>query len=468
MKERTVRISDLFWGVLSHWKALIIFIIIGAVLGAGYSYLTSGKSKDSESAVTMKLTQEDKNVIALYLKYTALYDDQLNYIQSDNLMQIDPANTYRCSMIYYLGCENTDKVDGLVASYQIRLDELSDKYGKPNSFTIKKNQNTLITDDFTNVISTEGTNAVISVVVYGTDPANCTAMLDETDNYIFEKRQEIEETFGPHTLTSFRGEMSKAPTTGIITRQKDAVDTLNAINTSLTNIRKNQDEDFLAVLEYCAENYPEYKDPEQIPDKINTGEKMKSKSSSKGISAKMIVLGALAGFVIGLIIFAIAYSLRSRLAPEDDLEEIYGIPMFASASQCSPGKKNGVDRAIDRKRRRRFPKTDGEGEIELAASNIRLAARAKGTDRVYVSGSGITEAEKAFIDKVAGKLKDDGCSLVTGRSLLIFPEALEDAAECGNVVLVEKVGVSKFDEIISELRKCADNGINVLGMIKAG
>ncbi len=471
-KERTVRFSDLLLGIFSHWKGIIVFVIIGALAGAGYSWMTSGnKSKSGEnSGVTMTLDQSQKDTISLYVRYADLYDDQLDFIESDNLMQIDPANTFSCSTVYYLGCEEAEKVDGIMQAYNIRLLELADIYGKPNTFTIKKNQNTLITDDFNNIITSEGTNCVISAVVYGTSIQDCSTKMDEVDEYLFEKQKEIEDTFGKHTVTGFRGDISKAPATVIITRQKDAIDTLNNINSSMAGITKNLDADFNAVLQYCADNHREYQNAENIPDKISTNESSgeEGKKASKKVSPKMAGIGAVAGFVIAFIIFAIVYALRSTLVPEDNVEEMFGIPLFVSASSAGRKKKTGLDRLIDRKRRRRLPKVAPEGEADLAASNIRVCCKAGNISRVYATGCRVTEEEKAFLDKVAAELRTDNIELITGKPILVFPEALEESAEIGNIILVEGVGLSRYEEIASEIRKCNDNNIKILGMISAG
>ena len=51
MEEREIALLDMIADILSHWKGLLVAVIIGAVLMGGFSYVKSYRNVQSTQAV---------------------------------------------------------------------------------------------------------------------------------------------------------------------------------------------------------------------------------------------------------------------------------------------------------------------------------------------------------------------------------------------------------------------------------
>ena len=124
-REREISLRDLFWYLVSKWKTLLVIMFLGGIILGAFGYL-KGTEKTAEIVAEKEITEpvEEKNdeakeetiehsepVVGLtdtdiaslnvYFSYKSLYDMQLDYNNTAEVMQLDPYNSY-CGYFAFL------------------------------------------------------------------------------------------------------------------------------------------------------------------------------------------------------------------------------------------------------------------------------------------------------------------------------------------------------------------------------
>ena len=110
MEQREVEIDliDFVYEVLSQWRCLIAVVLIGAVLGGGYSYMKSASvAQVASNPVTLETyesqlsAQEQADV-----KTMLLYDQLAEKYVTDPFMELDAANVAEGTLILHISSEH--------------------------------------------------------------------------------------------------------------------------------------------------------------------------------------------------------------------------------------------------------------------------------------------------------------------------------------------------------------------------
>ena len=122
MKEREIDLLDMIADILSHWRGLLIAIVLGAVLLGAFSYTRSYRNmqnmqnmqsqeaentSEDEMAIEEKLAQLSENLddsqLTAVLKTVddaKEYALKKQYVQDSIYMQLDPMNVAQEELIY--------------------------------------------------------------------------------------------------------------------------------------------------------------------------------------------------------------------------------------------------------------------------------------------------------------------------------------------------------------------------------
>ena len=124
MEEREIDLLDMIADILSHWRGLLVALLIGAVLMGGFSYVKSYRNIQStptveeepeldEMSVEEQLAQlEDSLSDSEKISVAATVDDEREYLYKDTYyresiyMHLDPLNIARTELVYRIQAED--------------------------------------------------------------------------------------------------------------------------------------------------------------------------------------------------------------------------------------------------------------------------------------------------------------------------------------------------------------------------
>ena len=104
--------------------------------------------------------------------------------------------------------------------------------------------------------------------------------------------------------------------------------------------------------------------------------------------------------------------------------------------------------------------------MKLIYSNIYLKCKKKNISMLCVTGSaGVSFATEAWYMELKELLKTKGIMLKECENITHFADALLEASEIKNILLVETEYLSEFDSMVEEVEVCKNNDIDILGGI---
>lgn len=150
--------------------------------------------------------------------------------------------------------------------------------------------------------------------------------------------------------------------------------------------------------------------------------------------------------IVSVVIISCYYILNGRIKSSNEIVSLFGIPYVGKLVSRTDDPKN-----------------------ELLESCIELLCKKIEKKRIYLSivGSKFCNTENSMsLIKVNLKKKD--IDVTIGSNIDQNPNALKEAKECGNIVLVFEINKTSYNYIDRSLQQCSNFGINVVGAIDIG
>ena len=207
------------------------------------------------------------------------------------------------------------------------------------------------------------------------------------------------------------------------------------------------------------------KENETVQENVTTVTKTVS------ISVKHAVIGVVVGVVLACGLIFVFYIFAAALRNGEEVKTLYGVKLLGCVNIAAFEKKKVfafVDRVITKLENWNKKELSYEQEIQMVSANIVLDCRKKHCDKVFMTSTVGEVLPKEVVDAITLKCKEKGVQLVSGNAIAYDAEALEELAQAGRVVFIEKKRVSLYDELYKEAALCKENDIDIVGMIVLG
>ena len=106
-----------------------------------------------------------------------------------------------------------------------------------------------------------------------------------------------------------------------------------------------------------------------------------------------------------------------------------------------------------------------ENMEDRTVENIKLTINREGLEQVIVTSSfWLDEEDETFVHSLMERV-DSGTKLTFLNDFLGNVQALEAGAQAGGIVLVEKMGNTRFQRMDKLMELCREHGIRILGVV---
>lgn len=475
MKEREISLVDLIFEILLKWRMIIVFMVIGGLLLGGYSYMQSAKTieiqKDQNQVVLSeaetladlekKLTVEEKaNVKAVlgYADYAEYYNDSL-------LMQIDANNTPTTELVFRVSAADEKVEAALVRVYEQMFETGISEWliqGGMDVAEASKVSELIITENeeinqlAQSLIDKAG---VIYVTVVHVDEVKCKDLANQVANFVADKKATFEQDYGVHEVTLVSTSYANVVNEEILSNQRLV---LQNISNGITYIDK------LKTTFSAAQNqYLELLKKGVVVDNKESAETSvpMQVTSTPSISVKYVVLGmVLFAFLYVFYVF-VAFVINNKLRANDDFAEMFGIVQLGMISEKDDKKKflGFVDSWIVALRDRNKRKFTEEESKEITAVAIKMAVKKFDGKEVCFIGCDVKKQTEDICSSIKAILEKEGIIVSVLDNVLYNAEEMEKLTDAKNVVIIEKIGATMYDEVAKELELLKRYNINVLG-----
>ena len=186
------------------------------------------------------------------------------------------------------------------------------------------------------------------------------------------------------------------------------------------------------------------------------------------ISVSKFVIGGILGAVLACIFVLLKYLFSGSLRSEEEIKTLYHSNILGTIRSSMKGKHNKIDRWYAGARYGKAGKLSLETEIELICANLKIICKTSGNQKVYLTGSNLSEIPAGIIEKLVTECQTNGLTLIAGKEINYYAKALEEMAETGQVVLIEAMRKSRYKEMYQEVISCREHQLPVLGTIVVG
>ena len=392
MEEREIDLLDMIADILSHWRGLLVALIIGAVLMGGFSYVKSYRNVQSEQTVEEEpeldaatveeqlaqledsMSDSDKATVLTTVDDEREYLYKNTYSQESVYMQLDPLNIAQTELVYGIKAEDESLAQRLGTVYENIVDSVGlydwveqqtgiDAAYAAELISVNTNLEIFAGNDTQNIgIGSDS----LKITVIQKDEETCGQLADAVNSYLEQQQKNLVDKLGNHELILLSETSGKTISTDVMNRQIDYGNLRSGIASAKAGFTADQQQ-YYNLLTWEEET----KEAEVDQKDITTEDQPVLASPS--VSKKYVLLGAvLFAFVYAGILFLV-YIFNSKIRVSDELQSLYHIPQIGVVVKDSK-KKFILDKWVDDLRHYGKRKFDAEQSMELAFAAVKIAA----------------------------------------------------------------------------------------------
>lgn len=451
--EIYISVKDLIKECIRKIWIIIVAMVVFGILLAGFRYAKDKKNianttvaesteKVDVEKIVDDLESDDYNQVMTYVDLTNYRDQNRLYTADAKLMKINPYKVDTVLLQYYVNAEDENTRKDMAAAYlsyisggSLAADVVENNDLEDSSSDIQE----LIQCDATGLTTgtafyTENTNT-INLYVYGVDEQEAKDIASYVKESMDAYSQKLS-AVAPHTLTLFEEQYSVTCATKLVSLKNDRFGNLMTYNDRTTSyeglLSDKQKESAQKIVSAQKEN-------DELEDSNETGKTAKKDEAPKAsISKKYLVVGAFLGLVLAVVIIVLRYMFDPTIKTSKDLQMFYGTNFIGDVAQA-------------------------DGAL-LAASKIINMCSNRQIKKVLIAGKMATENEAAIKEVVDAVEKKGIVADIIG-DILTDADAVQTLEAKSNVVLVEAVRKSKYEDFNQEKALCESLDAQLLGYI---
>ena len=486
MEEREIDLLDMIADILSHWRGLLVALIIGAVLMGGFSYVKSYRNIQStptveeepeldELAVEEQLTQlEDSLSDSEKAAVLTTVDDEREYLYKDKYfqesvyMQLDPLDIVQTELVYRIQAEDEGLAQHLGTLYKNIVggvglyDWVEQQTGIDAAYaaeliSVSTNPEIFVRNGAN--ISTGSDN--LKVTVIQKDEETCGQLAAAVSSYMEQQQKNLVKELGNHELILLSETSGKIISTDMMARQIDYGNQVSNLRSGIASAKAGFTADQQKY--YDLLTWEEETREAEMDQKDTTTEE-EPVLASPSVSNKYVLLGAvLFAFVYAGILFLI-YIFNSKIRVSDELQSLYHIPLIGVVVKNSK-KKFILDKWVDDLRYYGKRKFDAKQSMELAFAAVKIVAVKNKLNTICLMGCNLEAGAGSVCENLKTALEKEGVNVTVLDNVLYNAESMEKVEAMTGVVLVEKAGSTLYNEVANELALLKRQDITVLGGI---
>ena len=485
MQTREIDLLDMIADVLSHWRGMIVALVLGAVLLGGVSYTRSFRTVQiaqqqepvvqDEATVQTQLSQLERNldaksqaVVLTVLDDEKEYDLTKTYSENSIYMQLTPLQTAQTELIYQVQTVDVNMEGQLGALYTSLLnnvglyDWVAQQTGIEAGYVGE-----LISAEPVSCLTipskemTLGTNCV-KVSILQSDTEACQKLAEAVKAYISEEQKQLNNELGQHVLVLVSETTGSVMNKDLMNDQIKCRNEIASLQSTIAATKADFTEEQKKYYELLTWEEAEHSEQPEQPAQSVTAEE--NPVPTPAVSKKYVLLGAVLFAFVYAVVICMVYIFNTRLRESDELQSLYGIPQIGLVVRESC-RKVFLDKWVDSLRHYGKRKFTAEQSMELAFAAIKIAAVKNGLNNICLMGCNMSAGADKVCESLKAALEKEQIGVSVLDNVLYDAEAMEKMDAMQGAVLVEKAGSTLYNEVAGELELLKRQDIRVLGGI---
>lgn len=455
--EREINLMELLWNILFSWRQIFCFAVCFAILISGLKYvmdIRNYRTSQNNEAEGSELTAEEQAQVEdakIMMERIANYQ---KYLNESVLMQIDPYAKPVVDLQYYVESDYTynytqdnhsDYTGDLMSLYYnyVKSGEMSNKIIKDAKLSISQ-------ADFSELCSVSLNGNTMVVVITWSEAEKLEEISKILKSELDKKEKDFQEV-GSHRLKLLRESQNVIADTDLAEKKNTFANNVTNINTQLNALKVNMSEQQLKQLQ--SEANQENDEAEVI--------------AKPGFSFKYVILGGFLGAFLLCCWIACKVIFAAKLQNSEEIRTLYNIRLLGEIT-IQPEKKRFLS-VIDDKllalKNRRKKKLSVEQQIKVIAANISLSCKQQNINQLYMTGSEYENMDVKTLNILKQELAAQKLQVTEGGNIFYDADSLRQGTEIGNILFMEQIGKSIYDEISNELNLAKEQKNNIIGVV---
>ncbi len=460
--EREINLVDLIWTILFGWKQIICIGIIFAILISGMKFLSDTRSFNAKKNMDIEKEKDDlqKNELEQVQSAKELaiqIDNYQEYLDTATLMQIDPYKKNILELQYYVDSdyiinytkdykrEYTEDITFMYCTY-IKGGEMSKKVLELTGLSIDQK-------DFRELLTVGQYKATITITITYPE-ADKLQIIAESMKSLLSQKEEDYQQFGSHKLKLVNEFQNVIIDTSLIDKKYTIMNSITSLNTQLDKLKESMTPKQLYVFD------------EEITADLGY-EIIKVEDTKPSFNIKYMILGAFVGVFLICVLLVCKTIFTIKLQNSEEIRSLFGVRLFGEigVSMEKRGFLSVIDKMLLRLKNRRKKKLSIEQQIKIISDNIALYCKQRGIECIYMTGSEYENADTNVLNRLKKELSRQNIKVKEGKNISYDVVSLQSCIEVGEILFVEQIGKSIYDEIYNEINLVREQKGNILGVI---
>lgn len=495
MKEREIDLIDMLHCIVRHWRLIVVCALVGGVIAGVYSYEKSDReakaaevrynasveeyysttSEDNAEAYVMHTVEEELGTArAGYVRNVAYSEKRRRvieaYIDNSAYMQLDASQVPQLEIVYAVNSEDMDVSDRIAAVYKTLLSgngpieyiaekngistgEVSELINVPES----TDQGAYAEETYSFTVKILPETNSFAVKIMAESEATCRDMAQLVKQFLDEQVPDVTKTMGSHKLEVIDEFYAVAPDTALRNLQDTYYSTMSTLENTVATAKASFSSAEQAYYDYLLE-----------PEGVTFGEHQAFIAPKVGVSAKLVLVGVVVMMFGAVVLLALKYIMDNHLKNGDDIQSLLGIPLLGTIGDQSTKKRKlfgWVDQALERLWQWNKRAFTTDESVAFAASAITIAAKGLQSDTICLAGCHLSGGDDQIEKLLVESLCKNGLRVQLADNIIYDAGAMERMNEIGTVVLVEKTGITLYDELVREMELVNRQKLNLLGAV---
>lgn len=412
IEQREIKISDVFFFILSRWKSIVITSLVFIMVFNGIYFVRNIKSDRSNLSGEVSeeyLTEEEKENVENIKMLKSQLASLISYKNDSELMKINAYVKYEITLQYSIDSMKEDRgtISEVYRTFVTRGNLVNEIAPKLNMK--EKVLEELITVPEIEKERVDDYRTTLEVKITHSEKKKCNQIAKLVDKTM--KEQKFKALSSEYHLIMLSKSSKVGADSELQKKQNDIFNFISAKKTEIKTLESTLSPNAKLVLE-----------------QKQNGKSQVQKKENKIFSLKYSILGISFGILLMCMLYFFRYIHDSSLKHAYELSDIFELKLFGCLS-------------------------------EQVIAEILLFCKKNKIDKLYIS----TNFRNNNIQILENVLNEEGIRIDVGDSILMGTSNLEKAVKAGNLLLVEKVGISEYYSIALEIEKCKNLDINILG-----
>lgn len=455
--EREINLSEILWSILLGWRKLICCAIVFGILLGGFRYARdlSGyrASQKTETEEETSLLGEERNEIENIKNLRKQQMQTQEYLSNSAYMQMDPFNVPIVELHYYIKSDYVinytkdalpDYTDALGAMYYRYIAS-----GEMRHELLKKAELSISLEELAEMVDVGQNANTISLSVKYPQEEKLGDISTVLKELLSQKERDFQK-IGSHSLILMGESQSRIVDNSSIEKRSTLFSRMASVNVQINQLKGSLSAQQKNILN----------------EELETGEEQ-AVSIKPQPSKKFVLLGGVVGIFLAAVWIVCRVLFTAKLQSAEEIRTLYGMRLLGEVSRQDKKKRffSFVDRKLLLIKNRRRKQLTKEQQINLACTNIAISCKEQGINNIYLTGSEYEHADAAVTEALKKKLKEQGIQVEEGANMYYDASSMMRGKALGNILLIEQIGESVYDEISHELQLIAEQNSNVLGVV---